>query len=80
MAEEALQDQIFFTMVSGEKRLVKSVPEGQGEQALREIIESDSRWIEVDDSTWIVRDNVLYAHVSPGGLSPMFTAAGSRRT
>jgi hypothetical protein len=71
VAEEAVQDQIFFTMVAGERRLVKSVPEGQGERVLREIIESDSRWIEVDDSTWIVRENVLYAHVSLGGLSPL---------
>jgi hypothetical protein len=53
------QDQLVFMMVDGERHYVRTVPDGQGEEALYQLFESDSRWIPVDDSTWILRDHVL---------------------
>jgi hypothetical protein len=54
------QDQLVFVMAVGERRFVRTVYQGAGEETLRQILEADSRWIQVDGSTWILRDHVLY--------------------
>jgi hypothetical protein len=57
------QDQLVFVMTGGQGRFVKSVLRGQGEETLRGLFEADGRWIQVDDSMWILRDHVLYVQV-----------------
>ena len=66
-----VQDQLVFVMTVGERRFVKSVPEGQGEESLYQLFEAGSLWIQVDDSTWILRDHVLYVHLVRSDEGPM---------
>jgi hypothetical protein len=63
----AEQDQIVFVMTVGNQHFYKSVDAGTGHAALEDIIRLDEKWIEVDDSRWIVRDNVVYAYVVSAG-------------
>ena len=58
-------------MTDGESRFVRTLPRGQGENALREFLERDSRWIQVDDSKWILRDHVLYMHLAQSDEGPV---------
>ena len=68
---DAVKDEIVFVMAVGEKRFQRSVPEGRGEKTFRDILDGDSRWIEVDDSQWIIRDHVLYVYLSRSDSAPM---------
>ena len=65
------QDQLVFVMTDGETCFVRSFPRGQGENALREFLEADSRWIQVDGSKWILRDHVLYMRLTQSDDGPV---------
>ena len=59
------QDQLVFVMAVGDRRFVRTVFKGAGEETLRQVFEADSRWIQVDGSIWILRDHVLYVELIP---------------
>ena len=69
MAEaEADRDRIVFVMASEQREFQKSVPAGEGQRTLEEIVRKrDNPWIEVDHGRWIIRDHVLFAELTPAG-------------
>jgi hypothetical protein len=56
------QDELVFEVARGDRRS-KSVPAGQGESEVLEILHADSPWIEVDGRRYLNRDHVISVEV-----------------
>jgi hypothetical protein len=67
------QDQLVFVTAVGAHRFVRSVPAGQGDAFLQQLLETGGVWIQVDESTWIQREHVLYVQLLRADQAPFLS-------